>query len=92
MEYLFTQLSLSAGDTVEVTIDTQANVLLLDALNYSHYQRRGSFTYKGGWQSQSPVYLKASHSGIWYVVVDLAGGSAFIRHSVRVVKRNYAFA
>lgn len=86
MEYLYTQLSLDGGDIAEITLDTQANVLLLDAFNYTQYQRQGSFTYNGGWQNQSPVRLRASHSGIWYVVIDLAGGSGVIRHSVRVVQ------
>jgi hypothetical protein len=83
MEYLYTQLSLDAGDIAEITLDTQANVLLIDAFNYSQYQRQGSFTYSGGWQNRSPVRLWASHPGIWYVVIDLAGSSGIIRHSVR---------
>lgn len=84
MEYLYKQLSLNAGDIVEVTLDTQANVILLDAGGYHQYQQQGSFTYYGGWQNQSPVHLKANHSGIWYVVIDLAGNGGMVGHSIRV--------
>ncbi len=91
MEYLYKQLFLDAGDVVEVTLDTQANVILLDASNYHQYQGQGNFTYYGGWQDQSPVCLKANYSGTWYVVIDLAGNSGMIRHTIRVIKRNFAF-
>jgi hypothetical protein len=75
---------IASGSTVVVSLDTQANVLLLDQSNLSKYKRRDRVTFYGGLAEQSPVRIEVPRSGHWYVAIDLGGGSGNIRSSVEV--------
>ena len=48
MNYLHYELELTPGDVVEVTLDKQANVRLLDEMNFSNYKRGERHTYYRG--------------------------------------------
>lgn len=85
MEHLHKALWLDTGDVVEVSLDTRANVMLMDTVNYQWYQSGMTFRYHGGQALRSPVRLSAPHAGQWNVVIDLGGGSGSIRHSIRVL-------
>jgi hypothetical protein len=85
--HLHADFHLDKGDVVHVTIDCQANVMLLDDSNYRNYQAGRQFQYCGGHYKTSPINIAAPSTGHWYVVIDLGGGSGTIRHSVRVIKR-----
>lgn len=86
MEHLYKQLSLDSEDTVEVSIDHQANVMLMDWSNYSSYQAGRDFRYFGGNFTRSPCRITPPHSGTWYLVIDLGGAAGHIRHSFRVIR------
>jgi len=88
-DHLHKRLFLKDGDVVEVNCDTQANVLLLDDSEYSNYQARRSYRYYGGFFTHFPATLAPPRSGYWNVVLDLGGGSATVRHSMRVVSHAY---
>ncbi len=67
MNYLHYELELTPGDVVEVTLDKQANVRLLDEMNFSNY-KRGSVTPTSGVSrrslpSASPLLIRGI--GIW---------------------------
>jgi hypothetical protein len=47
MEYIYRQLNLDRGDTIEVSLDQQANVRLMDSSNYSSFQAGLAHTYRG---------------------------------------------
>jgi len=85
MNYLHYELELTPGDVVEVTLDKQANVRLLDEMNFSNYKRGERHTYFGGLANESPVRLPAPHSGHWHLVIDLGGYSGTVRASVRTL-------
>ena len=85
MNYLHYEFDLSAGDVVEVTLDKQANVLLLDASNFSKYRQGTRYTYHGGLAKQSPVLVPAPRPGHWHLVIDLGGYGGTVRASARVV-------
>lgn len=85
MNYLHYELQLSGQDLVEVTLDRQANVRLLDDLNYSSYQRGGQHRYYGGLAKSSPVRLRPPHAGHWHLVVDLGGYPGTVTASVRTI-------
>ncbi len=87
MNYLNYDLHLQSGDTVEVTLDKQANVRLLDDSNYSWYQRDKQHDYYGGRATKSPVRLSPPHAGHWYLVVDLGGNTGTVKASVRTIKK-----
>jgi len=86
MNFLHYDLDLSHGDVVEVTLDKQANVLLLDDTNFSNYKRGAHHTYYGGLAKQSPVRLAAPRAGHWNLVIDLGGYPGSVRASVQTYR------
>ena len=86
MNFLHTEEYLSAGDGFKVTLESQANVLLLDDSNFSNYRARRDYNYIGGLAKQSPIVLRAPRSGRWHLVVDLGGYSGSVRAGVSVLK------
>ena len=86
MNFLHYDLNLAAGDTVEVTLDKQANVRLLDPANFNKYKRGQQHKYSGGLAKKSPIRIKAPHAGSWHLVVDLGGYSGRVNASVRTIK------
>jgi hypothetical protein len=73
---------LGGGEVVSVEVRERANVLLLDQLNFTRYQRQQQFSYSGGQAERSPVKLRVPRPGHWYVVLDLGGASGTIRSNV----------
>jgi len=84
-DHLHKRLFLKEGDVVEVNSDTQANVTLMDDSEYANYKEGRSYRYYGGFFTHFPATLVPPHSGYWNVVLDLGGGQASVRHSMRVV-------
>lgn len=87
MQHLKADLgNLKRGSTVVVTLDKQANVLLMDASNYRTYAagRGGQFRYYGGLMKRSPAHIPVPSSGHWYLAIDLAGRAGQIRHSISI--------
>ncbi len=85
MNYLHYDLDLQSGETVEVTLDKQANVRLLDDSNFTRYQRGEKHRYYGGRVTKSPVRLPPPHTGHWHLVVDLGGNAGTVKASVRTL-------
>jgi hypothetical protein len=84
--YLHSDLNLEAGDIVVVTLDGQANVLLMDWSNYDAYRNGRSYRYHGGLAEKTPVRLEAPANGHWHLVVDLGGFAGTVRAGVGVEK------
>lgn len=87
MDFLHSDFHGGRDDVVLVTLDRQANVMLLDDSNFAAYRQGRQFSYFGGWMTNSPVRLAPPHHGHWHVVVDLGGNSGTIRASIRVVQK-----
>jgi hypothetical protein len=85
LSFLHQEFDLQAGDIVEVTLDSPANVMLLDPVNYSNYKDDLSYRYHGGHAEISPVQLSAPRSGVWHVVVNLGGYPGRVRAGVRIL-------
>ncbi len=90
MNYLHTQFWGGCEATALVTLEGQANVLLLDDPNYSAYRAGRSYQYYGGWATRSPVKLSPPHHGHWHVVIDLGGYTGHVRAGVRVIEGTVA--
>jgi hypothetical protein len=86
MNFLHTDIgNQSPGALVTVTLrGTEANVLLLDTVNFQSYKASRGYHYTGGHYKQSPVRLRVPHSGRWHVVVDLGGAAGSVNASVAV--------
>ena len=84
MNFLHADFHGGPKSVVIVTLDRQANVMLLDDLALSSYRSGGRFTYHGGWATKSPVQLRPPSNRHWHVVVDLAGLGGQLRAGIRV--------
>lgn len=85
MNYLHYELQVGSGDVVEVTLDSAANVQLLDDANYANYQAGRSFDYTGGYAKSSPCRLRPPRPGRWHLVIDLGGHAGTVSASGRVL-------
>lgn len=86
MNFLHTDFNGGPSDVVLVTLDRQANVMLLDDLAFSSYQSGGRFSYYGGWTTASPVQLRPPSHGHWHGVVDLGGRGGQVKAGIRIVR------
>jgi len=84
MEYLHYELDAGSRDIIQVTLDKQANVKLLDGINYQRYRNGKQHSYYGGLAKVSPINMKPPHQGRWHIVVDLGGYAGTVRASVQV--------
>jgi hypothetical protein len=62
--------------SVTVRLQKAADVYLVDQANFNHYQQGAGFKYYGGSATKSPVVIKASGSGRWYLIVDDHGAGS----------------
>lgn len=88
MDFLHQREYLSRGDIVEVWCSHICNVLLTDDLNFARYRAQDSFDYYGGQRRRFPTRLVVPSTGYWNVTIDLGGGRATIRHTIRFIKRS----
>ena len=78
--------NLEKGRIVEITLQgNAANVQLLDSSNLNNYVNGRRYNYIGGLAKKSPVRLATTHSGHWYVAIDMRGLRGSVRTSVRVL-------
>lgn len=85
MDYLHREFDLQTDDVVEVTLDSRANVVLLDDPNFAQYRAGAVYRYRGGYAETSPVRLAPPRPGKWHLVVDLGGYAGSVRAGVRVL-------
>lgn len=86
MQHVHYEFDASDGAIIEVTVDRQANVLLLDPVNYRRYRRGERYHYRGGLATRSPFPLRVPGAGRWHVAVDLAGRAGNVRTSARLIR------
>ncbi len=84
MQHLHYELNLTITNTVVVTLDKQANVLLMNSSNYNSFRRGSKYKYYGGQVTTSPYRISPPTAGSWHVVINLGGGSGTVRASVAV--------
>ncbi len=84
MNFLQYSLQLGQNDTVIVQLDKQANVKLMDTLQFENYRHGRQHRYYGGLAKASPVHLKSPSAGHWYLVIDLGGYAGTVKASVSV--------
>lgn len=87
MKFFYTDVgSRQAGDVVEVTLSSVANVRLMDTLNFNNYKKGMKHIYTGGLARQSPIRLTVPTVGHWHVAIDINGiqGSSGLKAGVKV--------
>ena len=85
MNFLQYDLDFKSNDVVEVTLDKQANVRLLDDINFAQYKTGKQHRYYGGLVKKSPARLKPPFPGHWHLVIDLGGYAGTVNASVKIV-------
>lgn len=86
MNFSHYELNLGADDVAEIVLDKQANVRLMDSVNFSNYRRGAQHRYYGGLAKKSPMRLQPPHAGLWHVAIDMGGFSGSVKASVRAVR------
>lgn len=76
-----------AGDVLEVTISSVANVRLMDIYNFNNYKNGMKHIYTGGLARESPIRLTVPTFGQWHVAIDINGieGSGGLKAGVKVL-------
>lgn len=86
MQYLHTREYLHQGDMVVVDCSHRCNVRLMSDADFSSYRQGGRHQYYGGYYERLPARIAVPQDGYWNVTLDLGGGSASIRHSIRILR------
>jgi hypothetical protein len=86
VEFLHYAVELGAGDVVEISLDKRANVILLDPVNFSRYQKGEHFTYYGGHATRTVYHIPAPRAGSWHVVVDLGSQARSLQAGIHVIR------
>lgn len=84
MNYKYKSGQFNRGDVLSVELDKQANVILLDSINYSNFKNGRKYKYYGGLATQSPYKITVPSTGTWYIVVNLGGYAGTVRYSITV--------
>ena len=85
MNFLQYEFDANPQNTIQVTLDQQANVRIMDYSNLQKYKAGQQHRYYGGLAKNSPISLRVPHQGHWYLIVDLGGYAGTVRASVRVL-------
>jgi hypothetical protein len=86
MEHVHYEFDAPAGAIIEVTVDRQANVLLLDPINYQRYRHLDRYDYRGGLALRSPVPLRVPSTGRWHIAIDLSGRAGHVSTAARLIR------
>lgn len=70
------KLNIERGEVIQVTLDKQADVMLMDEANYNRYCVAKKYSFTGGRATRSPVQLVPPAAGHWHLVVSPAAGGA----------------
>ena len=85
MNFLHSEVDAGPGNVVRVTLDSQANVKMMDGHNYLRYRDGRSHQCSGGLAEVSPFDMRPPYRGRWHVTVDLGDYGGSVRASVDVV-------
>ncbi|MEZ9370454.1 DUF1883 domain-containing protein [Shewanella sp. 10N.286.51.B2] len=74
-----------AGEIVEVTLTSGANVRLMNSSDFSNYKNGRRHSYIGGLANKSPLRLQIPNSGHWHVAIDMQGLRGSTKASVQIL-------
>lgn len=73
MNFRHYEFNAGRDNLIRISLDAQANVKLLDPINFQRYKSGQRHSYYGGLAEESPVLLRPPHYGHWHVAIDLGG-------------------
>jgi hypothetical protein len=85
MNFLHSRVHIDEGDAVLVKLHgTEANIRVMDDLNFRRYRSGSRHRFFGGHYRESPAVIHPP-CGDWNVVVDLGGFGGKVEASVHVI-------
>jgi hypothetical protein len=85
--HLHRYLSLCDSDTVNVTLQGKAYVMLMDDDNYGFFTQDADFDYYGQLVKRSPCRLRAPFPGHWHLVIEQADPAGEVMAHVQIVNQ-----
>jgi hypothetical protein len=86
VNFLHYEIKAGPAEIIRVNINREANVRLLDPLNFAKYRLGKRCQPTAGPETYGPVQFVPPFKGVWHVVVDMEGRSGTVRASVDVLK------
>jgi hypothetical protein len=80
------EMKAGPDEIIQVSISRDANVRLLDPVNYAKYKLGKSYTATAGPETEGPVRFVPPFKGTWHVIVDMEGRMGTVRAFVDVLK------
>jgi len=74
-----------AGEIIEVTLSSGANVRLMDYSNLQSFKNGRRYQYVGGLITRSPYRVQIPRAGHWHLTVDVAGLKNGTKSSIRTL-------
>lgn len=85
MKFRHYEFDAGPDNVIRVRLDGQANVRLLDPINFQRYRSGQRHQYLGGLARRSPLDLCPPHYGRWHVAIDLGGYAGSVNISVELL-------
>lgn len=86
MNFLHYEVKAGPGEVIQVNINRDANVRLLDPVNYAKYKLGKRYSATAGPETEGPIRFTPPFRGSWHLVIDMEGRSGTVRASVDVHK------
>ena len=86
MSFMHYEVKARPGEIIQVNISRDANVRLLDQLNYAKYKLGKSYSATAGPETEGPIRFAPPYRATWHVIVDMEGRMGTVRASVEVLK------
>ena len=84
MQHLHYTVNAGPSDCIRVDQNKQANVKLMDSINYQRYCSGSRHSFQGGLAKASPILLTPPSHRNWHVVIDLGGYSGSVKANVSI--------
>ena len=85
MKHLHYTVNAGPSNCIRVELNKQANVKLMDDINYQRYRSGARYSFQGGLAKVSPALLTPPSHKDWNVVIDLGGYSGSVKATVSIV-------
>ncbi|MBI9102899.1 MAG: DUF1883 domain-containing protein [Spirochaetales bacterium] len=85
MQFIHYELKAGIDKIIQVTIDSEADVKLMDTFNFTKYKKGRTPDYQGGTYPASTIEFRVDKTDTWHVVIDLGGKKGEVKASVKLI-------
>ena len=84
MGFKYHSLNLNSGNTIQVNLKQNADVLVMDNTNLQYFKNRNNYKFLGGGFTSGLVKIQVPNSGTWNLVV-LPHGNGVVNYEFSIV-------